>query len=149
MSNIYPQWWDATLTIYNRYTDSQTQVVTWHRTVVEGAFWKYAGNKVTVGDVTLESNSIVCRIRKDDRFLEKYQWVQLPNDRMGDHFTLGTGDIIVKGEITDEIDEYTSGKRSSDFIKKYKALQGCMEIQQMANNTGTGRGMEHYYVTGE
>ena len=68
---------------------------------------------------------------------------------MGDYFTLGTGDIIVKGAVTDEIDEYTSGKRSSDFIKKYKALQGCMEIQHFSIDTGIGRCAEHYYVTGE
>lgn len=149
MSNVYPIWWNTTVTVYNKYVDTQTKVVTWFRTKIDGAFWKYAGNKVTVGTVTLESNNIVCRIRKDDRFLEKYQWQQLPNDQMPNYFTLGTGDIIVKGDVTDEIDEYTSGKRSSDFIKKYKALQGCMEIQQVAIDTGVGRCAEHYYVTGE
>jgi hypothetical protein len=67
---------------------------------------------------------------------------------MSDFFTLGTGDIIVKGEVDDEIDEYTSKKRSTDLVAKYKALQGCMQIEEVAINVGAGRCNEHYYVKG-
>lgn len=148
MSNYYPSWWNTTITIYNRYTDSQTQVVTWYRHVVEGTFWKYAGNKVVVGNTILETKDIICRIRKDEAFREKHEWITIPNDEMSKYFTLAQGDIIVKGEVDDEINEYASGKRSSDLKKKYKALQGCLEIQEWANNTGGGRGNEHYYVKG-
>lgn len=146
--NNYPSWWDTTVTIYNRYEDPQTNIVSWFRKVVSGAFWKYSGNKITVGNTVLETKDIICRLRKDDVFLEKHQWLALPNDQMSQYFTLAEGDIIVKGEVTDVIDEYTSGKRSSDLKKKYKALQGCLEIQVWANNTGGGRGNEHYYVKG-
>ena len=146
--NNYPSWWDTTVTIYNRYEDPQTNIVSWFRKVISGAFWKYSGNKITVGNTVLETKDIICRLRKDDDFLEKHQWLALPNDQMSQYFTLAEGDIIVKGEVTDVIDEYTSGKRSSDLKKKYKALQGCLEIQVWANNTGGGRGNEHYYVKG-
>lgn len=148
MSNHYPSWWDTTITIYNRYEDPQTNVVAWHRHVVIGAFWKYSGNKVVVGNVVLETKDIICRIRKDEAFLERHQWISLPNDQMANYYTLSQGDIIVKGEVTDTINEYTSGTRSSDLKKKYKALQGCIEIQEWSNNTGGGRGNEHYYVKG-
>lgn len=146
--NNYPAWWDTTLTIYNRYEDPQTNIVTWYRHTVDGAFWKYSGNKVVVGNVVLETKDVICRIRKDDAFLEKFEWVQKPNDEMQNYFTLSEGDIIVKGEVSDTINEYTSGKRSSDLKKKYKALQGCIEIQAWSNNTNGGRGNEHYYVKG-
>lgn len=146
--NNYPSWWDTTVTIYNRYEDPQTNIVSWFRTVVHNAFWKYSGNKITVGNTVLETKDIICRLRKDDAFLEKHQWLALPNDKMSEYFTLAEGDIIVKGEVSDTIDEYVSGKRSSDLKKKYKALQGCLEIQVWANNTGGGRGNEHYYVKG-
>lgn len=146
--NNYPSWWDTTLTIYNRYEDKQTNLVTWYRHVVEGAFWKYTGNKVVVNNVVLETKDIICRIRKDDAFLENYLWLAKPNDEMSQFFTLKQGDIIIKGEVDDEINEYTSGTRSSDLKKKYKALQGCLEIQEWADNTGGGRGNEHYYVKG-
>ena len=146
--NNYPSWWNVTVTIYNRYEDPQTNLVSWFRHIVTGAFWKYSGNKVVVGNTVLETKDIICRLRKDDTFLEKHEWIALPNDQMLNYFTLASGDIIVKGESLDEINEYQTGKRSSDLKKKYKALQGCLEIQEWSNNTGGGRGNEHYYVKG-
>ena len=146
--NNYPTWWNTTITVYNKFTDPQTKVVRWYKTVVTGAFWKYIHEKVTIGQTTLETNSIICRIRKDERFLEKYEWLQKPNDEMQDFFTLGKGDIIIKGEVDDEINEYQQGKRSTDLIAKYKELQGCMSIEECANNTGGGRGQEHYVARG-
>lgn len=146
--NNYPSWWNTTITVYNKFEDPQTQLVTWYRQVVDGCFWKYSGNKVVVGNTVLETKDIICRIRIDDRFLEKHEWIAIPNDRMSNYFTLSQGDIIVKGEVDDEINEYQSGQRSSDLKTKYKSLQGCLEIQEWSNNTGGGRGNEHYYVKG-
>ena len=149
MNEIYPEWWDTTITVYNKFQDPQTQVVIWYRTVVTGAFWKDIGEKITVGRTVLETNDIICRVRKDSRFLEKYQWLQKPNDEMSNYFTLAKGDIIVKGEVTDGIDEYvTSGIRSTALISKYKQLQGCMTIEEIALNVGPGRCNEHYLVKG-
>ena len=146
--NNYPKWWDTTVTVYNKFIDAQTQVITWYRTVINGCFWKDTGNKVTINNVVLETNNIICRIRKNPKFLERNEWVALPNDEMGNYFTLSPGDIIIRGRIDEDIDEYTSSKRATDLMKKYKALQGCMEIQAVTNNTGGGRGNEHYHVTG-
>lgn len=145
----YPIWWDTTVTIYNQYKDPLTSLVSWYRTVVSGCFWKYTGNKVTVNDVALETNTTICRIPKDARFKERYLWEQLPNDEMPNFFTISPGDIIIKGEVDDVIDETQKGHRSTDLIAKYKKLQGCIEIQSWADNTGIGRNDKHYYVTGE
>ena len=146
--NDYPVWWDTTLTIYNKYEDPQTQIISWYRHTVNNCFWKDVGNKVVVNDVTIETNNIICRIPKDDRFLEYYQWIENPNDTMDNFFTLHTGDIVVKGEITDTINEYRSGQRSTDFLKKHKALQGCLIIEEVGINVGPGRCNEHYFVKG-
>lgn len=148
MSNIYPEWWDTTITIYNKFKDPQTKIVIWYKTVVDNAFWKYVGDKITIGQTVLETNNIICRIRKDAKFLEKYQWEKIPNDEMSNYFTLGKGDIIVRGEVTDTINEYQNGSRSTDLIAKYKGLQGCMSIEEIAINVGAGRCNEHYYVKG-
>ena len=148
MSNIYPVWWDTTVTVYNKFKDPQTKLVIWYSTVVTGAFWKYIGEKITIGQTVLDTNTIICRIRKDDRFLEKYQWEQQPNDKMSKYFTLGKGDIIIKGEVTDVVNEYQTGHRSTDLIAKYKDLQGCMSIEETAINIGAGRCNEHYLVKG-
>ena len=146
--NDYPVWWDTTLTIYNKFEDAQTHIVRWYRTKVDGAFWKYAGNRITVGKTVLETDDTICRIRKDSRFLPKHEWIAKPNDVMNKFFTLGIDDIIIKGEVDDEIDEYTSGHRATDIEKKYKNLQGCIRIKETAINTGPGRCNEHYYVKG-
>jgi hypothetical protein len=146
--NNYPIWWDTTLTIFNRYEDTQTQLVKWYKTVISGCFWKYTGDKVTINETTLETNNTIARIRKDKRFLEKYEWIKVPNDLMGNYFTIGAGDILIKGEVDDDIDEYKAGKRSTDIVQKYKDMQGCMIVEEYANNTGAGRCNEHYYVKG-
>ena len=146
--NDYPIWWDSTLTIYNRFEDAQTNVITWYRTVVNDSFWKYVGDRVVINQTVLETNNIICRIPESDKFLEKYKWIQLPNDEMSQYFTLGPGDIIIKGEVEDIVNEYQSGHRSNDLVKKYKQLQGCMEVQEVAINIGIGRNNPHYYVKG-
>lgn len=148
MNELYPDWWDTTVTIFNKFTDPQTKVVRWYKTVVQGAFWKYVGEKINVGRTVIETNDIICRIRKDDRFLEPYQWQQKPNDEMENFFTLAKEDIIVKGEVDDNIDEYTQGQRSNDLKAKYKKLQGCMSIDEVAINVGAGRALQHYLVKG-
>ena len=146
--NNYPIWWDTTITIFNRFEDTQTHVIQWFKKTISGVFWKEVGNKVTVNDTVLETNNIICRIPKNDIFLEKYVWVQMPNDKMSDYFTLGKGDIIIKGTVTDTINEYQAGYRSNDIIAKYKELQGCMNIEKVAINVGAGRTEEHYLVQG-
>lgn len=146
--NDYPIWWDSTLTIYNRFEDAQTNIITWYRTVVNDSFWKCVGDRVVINQTVLETNNIICRIPESDKFLEKYKWIQLPNDKMSRYFTLGPGDIIIKGEVDDIVNEYQSGHRSNDLVKKYKQLQGCMEVQEVAINTGIGRNNPHYYVKG-
>lgn len=147
-SRIYPPWWETTITVYNKHEDKQTQVVTWYRKVLSGAFWKYTGNKVLVGDTLLETNTTICRVRYDDAFLEKYEWEKLSADDKAKYFTLAPEDIIIKGEVSDAVDEYTAGSRSSDLIAKYKKLQGCITIEQVDINVGTARCSEHYYVRG-
>ena len=146
--NNYPVWWDTSITIYNKHTDSITQVVTWYRHTVNYAFWQYVKEKATIGDTILETNRTICRIRESSSFMEKHLWLNLTADEKAEYFTLGQGDIIVKGNVEDEIDEYSKGHRSSDLIEKYKELQGCFEIESVSINIGPGRGLPHYKAQG-
>lgn len=145
----FPIWWDSTITIYNKYTDPNTQVVEWYRSVVTDSFWKLEGSKVTVGEVVIDSKAITCRIPKDSRYLQKKVWSDLPAIDKPDHFTLGQGDILVKGSIEDVINEYQAGHRSTDLLAKYREYQQCMEIDDCSDNTGVGRNNEHYFVRGK
>ena len=149
MSSVYPAWWDTTLTVYNKHEDKLTNIITWYRTVLTECFWKYTGTKVTVNDVVLETNNTIARIRENENFREKYVWEELPSDQKALYFTLSEGDIVVNGEITDEINEYQKGHRSSDLLAKYKPLRGCIEIEAVAINVGTMRVDPHYWVKGK
>ena len=144
----YPVWWDSTITIYNRYEDPLTHVISWHKHVLTDCFWKNVSEKLTVGTTVLETNSIICRIPESELYLEKYVWDMLDDSRKDDYFTLGYKDIIIKGSVDDVINEYASGHRSTDVLAKYKKLGGCLEIDTFSNNTGAGRGLPHYHVRG-
>ena len=145
----YPLWWEHTVTIYNKYTDPTTNVISWFRTVVTDCFWKLVGAEVRVGDTLLDSKSIICRIPKDPTFIEKQEWIALTTEQKASYFTLAQGDIIVKGECDFVIDEYDKGKRSSDLLGLYSQYQACMEITEWSNNTGAGRNNEHYLARGK
>lgn len=144
----YPLWWETTITVFNKFEDAQTHVVRWYKTIVTDCFWQLSGNQVLVGAVELNSKSVLCRIPEDSRFLERYAWEQIPNDQMANYFTLGQGDIIVRGEVDDVIDEYVAGRRSSDLLAKYTRLQGCMQVDTITINIGAGRNNPHYLVRG-
>lgn len=148
MSNKYPQWWDRTLTVYNKFDDPQTKMVKWYRTTLTNCFWRCVEEKFIVNGTVVNANVTVCRIPKNENFMERYLWEQLSDDDRAKHFTLSIGDMIVCGEVDDDIDEYQSGKRSTDFLTKYKRLQGCTLIGMAAINVGGGRANEHYLVRG-
>lgn len=147
MSYVYPSWWNTTITLYNKYEDPQTHVIRWFKHTIDGCFWHYTGNKVKINNVSLDTSDTLCRIREDDRFISKHQWEQLPNDQMGEFFTLGRGDIIIKGDVDDEINEYATGHRSTDLLSKYSKYQECIEVGTIAINTGGGRNNPHYRVS--
>ena len=147
MSN-YPVWWDTTVTIYNQYTDPVSNKITWFRHVITGCFWKNESIQITLGNTAISANSTICRIRKQDNYLDRYSWAKLPNDQMGNYLTLGRGDILIKGEVEDEIDEYAKGKHANDLLIKYKDLE-YMKAEEFTINVGAGRCEEHYLVRGK
>lgn len=147
--NNYPLWWENTITVYNKYENKVTNVIQWYRKVLPNCFWKYVGEKLSVGTTIIETNNTVCRIPENPDYVPKYLWEQLSAYEMEQKFTLGVGDIVVLGEVDEEIDEYKQGKRSSDFMAKYKNLQGCIQIKTLSNNVGAGRCNQHYKITGE
>lgn len=142
-----PAWWEKDITVYNRYEDKVSNVVTWYRHHLSNCFFAYEGNQLTIGSTVLETNTTICRIPQNKRYKAKYLWEELSDKN--NYFTLGTGDIIVLGNVSDLIDEYASGHRSTDLINKYKDLQGCIRIQSVALNIGTARCIPHYLVRGE
>ena len=153
MSNFPFAWWDKTITLYNKYVDPTTQVITWYRTVINNCFWKnvnetyYVGTRgISTSGVKLETKSITCRIPKDDRYVDRRTWDELTDKSK--NFTLSNGDIIILGEVDDVIDDTISGMRHTDLVSKYKKYDASLMIDTYVINTGTGVGMEHYRIVG-
>lgn len=146
--NRYAVWWDDTITVYNKYEDPQTHMIRWYRTVLDGCFYKSVGENVKINNVEVDTNNVLCRIPKKENYMKPHLWIALPNDEKSNYFTLKQGDIIVEDAVDEDIDEYSSGHRSTDFVAKYKALQGCLTVERVGDNTGVGRGNEHYRVSG-
>jgi len=145
--NNYPKWWDKTITIYNKFEDPQTRVVRWYRNVLNNCFWKNSFQRLKIGEVEVQTDSIICRIPPKNNFLTRPEWLNVPNDTKADYFTLAQGDIVILGEIEDNINEYESGHRSSDILNKYKAY-GSMVIDRCNDNTGANLGIPHYHIEG-
>lgn len=138
--------WDKTITLYNRYEDEQTGVIKWYRHKLSNCFYKRTNNNVSVGGVRLLTDTTTVRIPAQAGYLPPYLWNNQPNDRKRNNMTLQSGDLIFLGEVSEEIDEYTSGKRSSDLITKYKALGSVFVTSVNINDFMYG---QHYLVKGE
>lgn len=146
--NHYASWWNDAITLYCKYEDPVTKKVKWFRYIIEGCFYKHTVEKLTVGKTTIEGNSTICRIKVNENFVGKRDWMLLTDSERKEKFTLSTGDIIVRDFCHEELDEYLPGHRASDLIKACHAWPGCFTIESVNINTGGGRGNEHYHVRG-
>ena len=140
----YPIWWDKTVTLFHRYEDDKTGMVTWYRKVLADCFWKCANNQLATSNTVAKDSVITVRIRKNDSFKMSYEWRTLPDKES--YFTIDVGDIIVLGAISDTIDEYTAGTGSADLLNKYSSF--CMTVQTVNINVHSGVGLPHYHITG-
>ena len=147
--NNYPVWWDTTITLYNKYTDPQTHLIRWYRHVISGCFWDNTVSQAVTDTAQILTNDVICRIRQDIKYKPRHEWINLPNDEMGNYFTIGKDDILLNGEVNDEIDENASGHRANDLISKYKSALDCIVVKRFSDNTGAGRCLPHYHVIGE
>ena len=146
---VYPMWWDKQITIFNKYMNPDTNEIIWYRTYVDGCFWSDTNTQGTGGQTVHDTSNIILRIPQDNRFMEYADWLNTISEEQSNYFTLHQGDIVVKGQAEDVINEYQAGLRSSDVIAKYKGLNLCFTIDTWKDNTGVGRVAPHYFVSGE
>lgn len=138
--------WNKTITLYNRYEDELTGKIQWYRHKINDCFVKATNNTVTVGNVKLQTDDNIIRIPLQNIYLAPHLWKELPNDKKQDYLTISGGDLIFLGEVTETIDEYTAGKRSSDLIAKYKSIGSVFVNSININDFLPGA---HYLVRGE
>lgn len=139
----YPAWWNKTVTLYNRFEDDEG-AVKWYRTVLPGCFVKTVPALILSGNTGTEKPQTTVRIRKSENYVPPAEWLNDESKR-NFGFTVQNEDIIVIGNVTDDIDEYESGKRSDDFINKYKSA-GCITVKSFSvNDFGA---LAHYKAVG-
>lgn len=138
--------WNKTITVYNKSEDVLTGIISYHRHILKNCFVKRTNNKIKVGDIVLQSDNIIIRVPAQKNYLAPFLWQNLPNDKMGAYITFKPGDLIILGEVNENIDEYSAGLRATDIINKYSALGSCYIS---AVNVNTDLPNKHYYIKGE
>ena len=138
--------WNKTITLYNKHQDASTDEITWCRHIIKNCFFKATQNKVNVGNVQAVSDNNVVRIPAQDNYINPQEWNTLSENVRKKYITLQAGDLIILGEINEEIDEYSNGKRASDLIAKYELL-GSMFINSC--NINDFMPGAHYFIRGK
>lgn len=137
----YPAWWNNDITLYNRYEGKDGEVK-WYKSIISGCFVKYSPSyKVSSGKGAVGSQNIV-RIRKSDKYMPPEEWTEAQYRELS--FTLNGGDVVIIGNVSDSIDGYEKGRRSSDILQKYSTrsfVVGSVSV----NDFGS---LAHYMISG-
>lgn len=128
-----------TITVYNKHTDKSSgkTITTWKRTVLKECFFKAETATQLNGENLSMANSFICRIPENINFTEQYNGEE-------DKFTLRPDDIIVKGEVADEIKD-VQGQRAENLLQKYKGF--CFTVKAVSINTNMPYA-RHYRASG-
>ncbi len=137
----YPAWWNQDITLYNRY-EGKDGAVKWYKSIVSGCFVKNIRSYIVSSGKGDAGSQNIIRIRKSDKYIPPEEWSET---QYCEHsFTLKGGDIVVIGNVSDNIDEYQKGNRSSDILQKYSTR--CFVVGSVSvNDFGS---LAHYMISG-
>lgn len=103
---------NKTVTLYNKYINKSVtpNAIKWLRTVLTGVSLQYAAKEVMSGNTRVLANANILRVPYTRRYRPPTDeanvgFYGLPNDIMPLYFTLSVDDIIVKGEVFDDISD--------------------------------------------
>ena len=120
-----------TVTVYHQqksYDEKVGKNVTaWVRAVYTSCFWGNQENKVLNGNELSQASSYTVRI-----------------PFCGVALSFATGDIVIKGEISDEIAD-VQGRRKADLLNRYNP--DCFVVNTVSYNTKIPQAA-HYRLTG-
>lgn len=131
------------ITIYNQYIDPATRSEKYQRTVIPHVHWenRKAINRSKIGDISADSVMVFIPFAVGDDYLKPVAWQALPV-KTG-KWTLQTGDILVKGAVTDEL---SSSFTASDLKEKYDDVVAITSVDTMDYGTV---GLQHWEVSGK
>lgn len=120
---------NQTITLYHQSKDvsSGKTVAMWTRTVHKECFYGTQKAENLNGNTLSQASSYIARIPYN-----------------GTAIDVGDGDIVVLGDVMDEIVD-VQGSRATDLLQKYKP--DCFVVRTCSDNTKIAHGA-HYKLTG-
>ena len=126
-----------TVTVYNKYTDNRVEK--WQRTVLIGVFWNSIKGAIMrkTGVASADSLQLLipCNIRTNRAYKPPKEWARLEDKT--NHWTLQSGDIVVKGNINYEV------IKSSSELNQF---DDCLKISSV-DHKPFGGSMSHWEVS--
>lgn len=129
---------DTTITVLNRRAgmDSPDNLDAWKKTVLHGCFWSAQTiRSVSGADISLASSYLV-RVPRSSAYRTYDAW---KSDMVG--FTFSTGDIIVKGEVKEDV----TPESARDILRRYP---DSFTVSLFRDNSGAVEALEHYRLEG-
>lgn len=136
---------DKTVTLYNRRDDKDDNgrtIVTWRRTALAGCSWTRRTVRGLDNGTAKIGETLICKIPESPAYLPPDIWAGLED--VEGYFTLWAGDIIVCGEVTDEIG---NGLTETALRAKY-ARRGVMVVTSAKDRCMTGTSLRYYVAEG-
>lgn len=118
--------WHHVVTIYHR-SMAADGTVTWTRTTRSGCFWQYGASQIVSQGAATGTANYTVRIP-----------APMP--------VIAVGDIVVRGTVTDTIDEYTPGSTSLDLLRRYTGR--VLTVGSINDDNDGTRAMPHTKVIG-
>lgn len=145
-----------TITIYNKVEGIDPIVnkafTLWRRHVLTGCSWRRSMQTLQVGTVQITSEDYIVQVPYSEMYVPYAEYGNMTADEQEEHFTGNAGDLIVKGEVTDEI-KWTmpdgtaqQGISATELKEKYKGR--ILTVKDFQNNALEGFPLKHYQYIG-
>lgn len=146
-----------TVTIYNQVKciDKITNkaFTIWRRRVLTGCSWRRSMQTLQVGTVQITSEDFIIKVPYSKLYVPYYEYEDMTADEQEQHFTGNAGDLIVRGEVADEIKWYMAdgtvgqeGITVTTLKEKYKGR--ILTVKEFQNNALDGFPLKHYQYIG-
>ena len=140
---------NSSATLYNKYTDPTTRTERWQRTVLPAVMWenrKAANVLRTGGQIAADQARIFIPSASGANYLDPIAWQAL-STKTG-KWTLQSGDVIVKGTVTDELHPAVVSPPSAAFtVSDLKAAHPDVLIISSIDTMDMGSAnMNHWQV---
>lgn len=136
-----------TVTIYNQVKGidpiTNKAFTIWRRRVLTGCSWRRSMQTLQVGTVQITSEDYIVQVPYSELYVPYYEYEDMTADEQEQHFTGNAGDLIVRGEIADEIGVDMTVTRLKE---KYNGR--ILTVKAFQNNALDRFPLKHYQYIG-